>query len=764
MLLVTTIFLTLLLTGFCESEVPIQLVRPAANHRDLELVPESLASLSRIDGPVALVAVVGKFHSGKSFLMNQLMGKSMGFGIGPSVEPKTMGIWMWGQPMQYVSSRIGKKLSLVFLDTEGFAASNITENYDAKVFAVSTLMSSHLIYNSVKIIDQSDIDYLELLARRTQLFALRSQLSKSKWTEFDLNMLSFPPLTWVVQDFAQDTAKYESPTDWLHRLMAAHSRESDNYTISLLDIFEDVDCHTLFIPAFERDLLMDLSQAGEENLSDVYRKERDQLIKKLKNKIKPKEKAEKFVTGKDLAKLLSVLVTAANDGSLADVPSRWDSFVERLQSTASDDCNTFYNRELDAYLIGTLKDEPTSMRQFDLQHQHIKSRAFELLDHLLHGLDDALIIARRDLGTAIEATHSTKRDLNEKKIKVKANEIKTRLEIVAEDQIKRITLPMKSSHLHKQIESIFSQLVVSFQNELVDLLDEESLRQLGTAFEKSLNLLKVSVESSNRQAMQSAIDKVKTTILNSFRQGQDQGRIARKPSVLNKILEQMIKNSDEDFRAKTLQFHEEDLYAPALALFTQQLNNEAKIIIKKNEDVAAKNIQAATEKLASKFSERTKFSLPMDESNLNSRLSQEGNLLVDEFQTQFEDFATCCDYEAQLAALKKAILAVGHQRQHENIKAYTAVVDDAFKRAKKIIKGSEENFTNLYSFKKFVNQVSSDMLSQGKSASWEQNLKDKVINEFINGDTDIQAMMESKRGLLASIVGFIQYLLSFIGL
>ena len=33
----------------------------------------------------------------------------------------------------------------------GFAANNISESYDAKIFAVSTLLSSYLIYNSVKV-------------------------------------------------------------------------------------------------------------------------------------------------------------------------------------------------------------------------------------------------------------------------------------------------------------------------------------------------------------------------------------------------------------------------------------------------------------------------------------------------------------------------------------------------------------------------------------------------------------------------------------
>ena len=40
--------------------------------------------------------------------------------------------------------------------TSGFAANNISESYDAKIFAVSTLLSSYLIYNSVKVCDTSD--------------------------------------------------------------------------------------------------------------------------------------------------------------------------------------------------------------------------------------------------------------------------------------------------------------------------------------------------------------------------------------------------------------------------------------------------------------------------------------------------------------------------------------------------------------------------------------------------------------------------------
>lgn len=750
-------------------DVPIQLVKPAANHRDLELVESNLMLLRKLRDPVAIVAVVGKFHSGKSFLMNQLMGKSAGFGVGPSVQPKTMGIWMWGQPLVVHSARAGKRINVVFLDTEGFAANNVTENYDAKVFAVSTLLSSHLLYNSVKIIDQSDIDYLELLARRTQLFALRSQLSKSKWTtDFNHDMLTFPPLTWVVQDFVQEQHNFETPTQWLHRLMGGHSRESDNYTISLLDIFEDVDCHTLFIPASDRELLTDLSRARDEDLTGDYRKERDQLIRKLKDKVIPKDKNNEFVTGADLAQLLRVLVTAANDGSLADVPSRWDTFVDRLQSTASDDCTTFYNKELDAYLIERNKNEPVSMRAFEMQHEQIKGKAFELLDQLLHGLEDALTTAKRDLSTGIENIYLTKRDLNDKKIKVKSNQIKSKLELVADEQLRRISLPMKSDSLKKHAELICSQLMKAFQDDLVNLVDAETLTSLTTAFEKSLSLLSTSVEASNRLLIETAMTKVREAVLKNFDEAVKPGqtKIARKPSILTKIIDQMLTNSEEDYKMKTVQFKDESAYEPALALFKQELNKRSGECVKENQKIASENIKAQVGRYSERFAEKISnkhIQLPMDEAQLNSRLTHEGSSIVEEFENQFVDFKDCCEFEGQLEKLKQSILSIGREKQQENIKAYRDIVKDVLKKAKDLIKVSEEKYSNQYSFRKFVEQVASSLLSEGKSANWDTKLKSKVIDDFITEDSDISALMESKRGILAAIVGFFEYLLSFIG-
>ena len=116
---------------------------------------------------MGFVGVVGPFHSGKSFLMNQLLPasderrSSLGFKVGPTVQPETRGIWMWTEPIVIKGGSGVEDLYVYLLDTEGLYASNVSESYDAKIFAVATLLSSTLVYNTIKIIDQAAIDSLE---------------------------------------------------------------------------------------------------------------------------------------------------------------------------------------------------------------------------------------------------------------------------------------------------------------------------------------------------------------------------------------------------------------------------------------------------------------------------------------------------------------------------------------------------------------------------------------------------------------------------
>ncbi|XP_076316462.1 uncharacterized protein LOC143228907 isoform X2 [Tachypleus tridentatus] len=764
--------LVFLCTSYCEGfnetlnlldeDKPLQVVRPDPLHKQLKLVKENLKILKNINGPVATVAVVGKYHSGKSFLMNQLMGKANGFGIGSSVQPETMGIWMWGKPV-LMDLDTGQQVSVIFLDTEGFAANNISENYDAKIFAVATLISSHLIYNSVKIVDQSDIDYLELLARRTQLFALRSQMSRVKWTDdFIHDLLSFPPLIWVVQDFVQTTAEKETSKEWLHRLMDTHSRENENYEISLLDIFKSVDCHTLFIPAVKKRFLTDLSQAREEDLTEEYIEERNSLLKKLKKELVPKEKNHKPISGTELAALLEVLVSAANDGSLAEIPSRWTTFVERIKQTATEDCHKFYVTEM-MVLSEKYSSGPVSMHELEEWHNHVFRNSLKLLEQLLKGLEETAEEAKQKLTENIQQFYDRTKDINEKKIRLRCSELQNKMELIAEDSLRALTLPVPSSTLHHQIAEIIQDAQEGFRKELGDLVVPEVREKYLAFLRKTIHNLGESFHLRNSKALESmfldginlAVDKFK--ILTKDTENQP-----LKPSFLKTLLEKGFTTAVKIFESQCSQYSEESLYEPHKALLENRLMEQWKEVEKKNEDLVQSLIKTVVKELLHQFRDNTDSNhipLPLNETDLNSRLQMEMLRVERQYKEQTEDFSSYKGYTIGIAELQRGLHSICGQRRNENVEAFTEVVKQPLETSKQIIVLSADKYTTAFSVKQYMRSVCLLNLNEGKPKHWSQDLKYSIVDYFLTSDEELQNIIRSKQGWYSSIIGFFQWLL-----
>lgn len=91
---------------------PICLVE---NHNErLSVNQKAIEILDKISQPVVVVAIVGLYRTGKSYLMNCLAGQNRGFPLGSTVQSQTKGIWMWCVPHPTMP-----KYTLVLLDTEG---------------------------------------------------------------------------------------------------------------------------------------------------------------------------------------------------------------------------------------------------------------------------------------------------------------------------------------------------------------------------------------------------------------------------------------------------------------------------------------------------------------------------------------------------------------------------------------------------------------------------------------------------------------------
>ena len=73
----------------------------------------------------AIVVITGRYRSGKSFLMNQLVVSdgSEGFSVGHTVESHTKGIWLSTETIAATTAG-GEAIDVVFMDSEGLGATD----------------------------------------------------------------------------------------------------------------------------------------------------------------------------------------------------------------------------------------------------------------------------------------------------------------------------------------------------------------------------------------------------------------------------------------------------------------------------------------------------------------------------------------------------------------------------------------------------------------------------------------------------------------
>mmetsp|Transcript_89612 Transcript_89612/g.141448 ORF Transcript_89612/g.141448 Transcript_89612/m.141448 type:complete len:870 (-) Transcript_89612:259-2868(-) len=372
-----------------EFNAPFQIVRPTTDHKSMTIVREGLANLQRHSNAISLLSVVGPYHSGKSFLLNSLLGDMKAFMIGRRTSPETMGIWLCRTRFKAAD---GSEVWL--LDSEGFFGPGVEESYDAKVFTVATLLGSHVVYNTVKIIDQQAVSLLELLMTQAQLFGSRSIVrAQGKIPEYLLSE-SFPTLTWVVEDFVQELPaqfKSEGPIGFLTTYLEGSSimqgtgtilgaRGNDTRETLITQTFRDTRVAHLFLPATSREQLQDLSRLSWHELTEEYRSEVGLLQGHLLNSIKARYIGGRAATGPALAQALHFIINSLQQGRFQEFPSLWTSWTTQVIEMALRDADEWFSlllQEID-------KDvNPVSVANFNAQVESARDRAVGFYRNLI---------------------------------------------------------------------------------------------------------------------------------------------------------------------------------------------------------------------------------------------------------------------------------------------------------------------------------------------------------------------------------------------
>uniref|UniRef100_A0A672LWC3 Guanylate-binding protein 2-like n=1 Tax=Sinocyclocheilus grahami TaxID=75366 RepID=A0A672LWC3_SINGR len=173
---------------------PVCLIDTASDGK-LCVQGSALQVLEQIQQPVVVVAVVGLYRTGKSYLMNRLAGKQTGFALGSTIESKTKGIWMWCVPHPTKA-----ETTLVLLDTEGLGDVDKGDSkHDTNIFCLAVLLSSTLVFNSQGTIDNRAVEELQYVTELTECIKVNSPDEdvddSNEFVKF------FPSFIWAVRDF-----------------------------------------------------------------------------------------------------------------------------------------------------------------------------------------------------------------------------------------------------------------------------------------------------------------------------------------------------------------------------------------------------------------------------------------------------------------------------------------------------------------------------------------------------------------------------------
>lgn len=222
---------------------------------------EGAAVLSSIHEQLAVIVVAGPYRTGKSFLLNRLIGRQGdGFQVGGTVQACTKGIWVWGEPIKT------KDRTYIFLDSEGLGSLNQSQSFDTQVFSLGVLLASLFVLNTQGTINEGALEQLELVVQCSK------QIKINKESEASVDELAhhFPAFLWVLRDFSLqlETADGRTMTSSQYLEEALEEKPGVNKKVvsknriraAVKSVFKTRDCVTLVRPLLDERQLQKLNQ------------------------------------------------------------------------------------------------------------------------------------------------------------------------------------------------------------------------------------------------------------------------------------------------------------------------------------------------------------------------------------------------------------------------------------------------------------------------------------------------------------------------
>lgn len=196
---------------------------------------------------VKVVGIVGRYRTGKSFFLNELLGLKDKFELGHETDGKTRGIWL------AACDDNDADCSILGLDSEGLWDAKNSSDVDTKIFLSVMLASSLLVINTEKTIDRQTFEQFSWVSQVLQLI---DSHSSKQWA---------PDLLWLVRDALRLSAEYKDADDYFERqlgMLDSHGPGSSSASLAecLRACFRTRCCRLLPCPSLDTDRTAELQE------------------------------------------------------------------------------------------------------------------------------------------------------------------------------------------------------------------------------------------------------------------------------------------------------------------------------------------------------------------------------------------------------------------------------------------------------------------------------------------------------------------------
>uniref|UniRef100_A0A8D2ARI8 GB1/RHD3-type G domain-containing protein n=1 Tax=Sciurus vulgaris TaxID=55149 RepID=A0A8D2ARI8_SCIVU len=332
-------------------KTPICLVEN--RNEQLMVNSKALRILHKICQPVVVVAIVGMFRTGKSYLMNHLTGQNHGFPLGSTVQSETKGIWMCCVPHPTKPDH-----TLVLLDTEGLGdVEKGDPKNDSWIFALAVLLSSTFIYNSMGTINHQALEQLHYVTELTQLIRAKSDPTPDEVEDSTEFVSFFPDFVWTVRDFTQELTLNGHPItedeyleNALKLISGIKNQKIQNSNMSrecIRYFFPRRKCFVFDRPMNDRNHVSHFDEVPQNQLERTFVVQSKNFCTYVYTNAKTKTlRGGIIVTGNRLGTLVETYVNAINKGTIPCLEDAVTTLVQCENSAAVQKAADHYSEQM----------------------------------------------------------------------------------------------------------------------------------------------------------------------------------------------------------------------------------------------------------------------------------------------------------------------------------------------------------------------------------------------------------------------------------